>query len=65
MGQIVNAELMTELATSFDLGADILRKGNRKVEELLGADKMSGDTVSVTINGTGKVFENTLDISSL
>lgn len=65
MGQIVNAELMTELATSFNLGADILSKGNRTVEKLLGADKMSGDTVSVTINGTGRVYENSLDISSL
>lgn len=65
MGQIVNAELMTELATSFSLGADILNMGNRTVEKLLGSDKMSGDTVSVTINGTGRVYENTLDISSL
>lgn len=65
MGQIVNQELMTELGVSFSLGADILSKGNRTVEKLLGADKMSGDTVSVTINGTGKVYENTLDISSL
>lgn len=65
MGQIVNQELMTELAVSFDLGADILGKGNRTVEKELGADKMSGDTVSVTINGTGHVYENTLDISAL
>lgn len=65
MGQIVNQELMTELGVSFSLGADILNMGNRTVEKLLGADKMSGDTVSVTVNGTGRVYENSLDISSL
>lgn len=63
MGQFVNQELMTELGVSFSLGADILSKGNRTVEKLLGADKMSGDKVSVTMNGTGQVYENSLDIS--
>ena len=38
---IVNATLMAEYAVQFNLGADILSKGSRKVESMLGADRMS------------------------
>lgn len=63
MPGIVNQRLMSRLAVKFNLGADILAKGNRTVEKMLGADKMSGDTVNVTIMDSGKVFRNTLDLS--
>lgn len=65
MPGIVNEQLMARLATKFNLGVDILAKGNRTVEKMLGADKMSGDTVRVTIMDTGKVYKNSLDINSL
>lgn len=61
---IVNQTLMAELAVEYNLGADILSKGNRKVEKLLSADKMSGDTVNVPIMDSGIVYDN-LDISAL
>lgn len=64
MTGIVNAQLMARLATKFNLGADILSKGNRTVEKMLGADKMSGDTVSVTITDSGKIYKNSLDLTS-
>ena len=64
MPGIVNEQLMAKLAVKFNLGADILAKGNRTVEKMLGADKMSGDTVSVTITDTGKIYKNTLDLTS-
>lgn len=60
---IVNATLMAEYAVQFNLGADILSKGNRKVESMLGADRMSGDTVNVTIMDSGRVFDK-LDLTS-
>ena len=63
MPGIVNAQLMARLATKFNLGADILSKGNRTVEKMLGADKMSGDTVSVTITDSGKIYKNSLDLT--
>lgn len=63
MAGIVNARLMSRLATKFNLGADILGKGNRTVEKMLGADKMSGDTVSVTIMDSGNVYKDSLDLS--
>lgn len=63
MPGIVNAQLMARFATKFNLGADILGKGNRTVEKMLGADKMSGDTVSVTIMDSGKIFKNSLDLT--
>lgn len=61
---VVNQTLMAELAYEFNLGADILSKGNRKVEKLLSADKCSGDTVNVDIMDNGIVYDN-LDISNL
>ena len=60
---IVNATLMAEYAVQFNLGADILSKGNRKVESMLGSERMSGDTVNVTIMDSGKVFDK-LDLTS-
>lgn len=60
---IVNATLMAEYAVQFNLGADILSKGSRKVESMLGADRMSGDTVNVTIMDSGKVFDK-LDLTA-
>ena len=54
--QIVNARLMAEMGIQFNIGADILGKGNRKIEQYLGAEKMSGDTVMVPIVDSGKVF---------
>lgn len=63
MAGIVNEQLMARLATKFNLGADILAKGNRTVEKMLGADKMSGDTVSVTIMDSGKIYKNSLDLT--
>ena len=60
---IVNATLMAEYAVQFNLGADILSKGSRKVESMLGEDRMSGDTVNVTIMDSGKVFDK-LDLTS-
>lgn len=55
--QIVNARLMAEIGVQFNIGADILGKGNRKIEQYLGAEKMSGDTVMVPVVDSGKVFE--------
>lgn len=65
MGQIVNAQLMSNLAVEFNVGADILSKGNRTISDKLGAANMSGDTVNVTITDPGKVFSGSLDISGL
>lgn len=65
MGQIVNAQLMANLAVEFNVGADILSKGNRTIESKLGASNMSGDTVNVTIMDSGKVFQNSLDLAGL
>lgn len=59
---IVNARIMAEMAVQFNIGADILGKGNRFIEKYLGAEKMSGDTVMVPVVDSGKVFE-TLDLS--
>lgn len=52
------------MSVSFALGADILSKGNRQVEKMLGSDKMSGDTVNVTIMDSGKVYSGSLDLTS-
>lgn len=65
MSNIVNAQLMANLSVEFNVGADILSKGNRTIEKELGASNMSGDTVNVTIMDSGKVFENSLDIAGL
>jgi len=65
MGQIVNAQLMANLAVEFNVGVDILSKGNRTIADKLGAANMSGDTVNVTIMDSGKVFRNSLDLSGL
>lgn len=54
--QIVNARLMSEIGVQFNIGADILAKGNRSIEKYLGAEKMSGDTVMVPVVDSGKVF---------
>lgn len=54
--QIVNARLMSEIGVQFNIGADILGKGNRSIEKYLGAEKMSGDTVMVPVVDSGKVF---------
>jgi hypothetical protein len=59
---IVNARIMAEMAMEFNIGADILGKGNRHIEKHLGAEKMSGDTVMVPITGGGEVYEE-LDLS--
>jgi hypothetical protein len=60
--QIVNARIMAELGVQFNIGADILGKGNRFIEKYLGAEKMSGDTVMVPVVDSGKVFHK-LDLS--
>ena len=60
--QIVNARLMSEIGVQFNIGADILGKGNRSIEKYLGAEKMSGDTVMVPVVDSGKVFHS-LDLS--
>lgn len=60
--QIVNARLLTELAVSFNIGADIFGKGNRKVESKLGASDESGSVVMVDIYDGGKVYDD-LDLS--
>ena len=60
---IVNARIMAEMAMEFNIGADILGKGNRHIEKYLGAEKMSGDTVMVPITGGGEVYDH-LDLSS-
>lgn len=60
--QIVNARILTEMAVQFNIGADILGKGNRHVESKLGAENMSGDTVMVPIVDGGRVFDQ-LDLS--
>lgn len=61
---IVNQSLMAEYSTEFNLGCDVLGKGNRLVEKELGASKMSGDTVQVPIYDSGKVYDQ-VDISTL
>jgi hypothetical protein len=60
--QIVNARILAEMAVQFNIGADILGKGNRFIEKHLGAEKMSGDTVMVPVIDSGRVFEK-LDLS--
>lgn len=60
--QIVNARVLANMAVQFNIGADILSKGNRFVESKLGAENMSGDTVMVPIVDGGQVFD-TLDLS--
>lgn len=60
---IVNARIMAEMAMEFNIGADILGKGNRHIEKHLGAEKMSGDTVMVPITGGGEVYDH-LDLSN-
>lgn len=62
---IVNAQLMAEVATEFNVGVDILSHGNRTIEKELGSERMSGDTVNVTIMDSGKVFRNTLDLTPM
>jgi hypothetical protein len=59
---IVNAKLMAQYAVAFNIGADILGKGNRAIDAHLGAEKKSGDTVYVPIMDSGKVYE-TLDLT--
>ena len=60
---IVNATLMSKIGMQLYLGADILSKGNRTVEKMLGVERMSGDTVNVTIMDSGKVFDK-LDLTN-
>lgn len=60
--QLVNARILSEIAVQFNIGADILGKGNRTIEKHLGAEKMSGDTVMVPIVGSGEVYDG-LDLS--
>lgn len=62
-GKIVNARLMAEITQEFKIGADILGKGNRKLEKEYGAENRSGDTVFVPITDTGKVYRK-LDIEN-
>lgn len=64
MGAVVNQTLMAEMAVEFNLGTDILSKGQRKIESTLSAAKCSGDTVNVPITDSGIVYDN-LDITSL
>lgn len=61
--QIVNARVLANLAVQFNIGADILAKGNRFIESKLGAENMSGDTVMVPIVDGGNVFDQ-LDLSN-
>lgn len=61
--KIVNARILSEMAVQFNIGADILAKGNRHIESKLGAENMSGDTVMVPIVDGGSVFHH-LDLSS-
>ena len=56
--QIVNARILAEMAVQFNIGADILGKGNRFIEKHLGAEKMSGDTVMVPVVDSGRVSKN-------
>lgn len=60
--RLVNARILAEMAVQFNIGADILSKGNRFIESKLGAENMSGDTVMVPIVDGGKVFDH-LDLS--
>ena len=60
--QIVNARILAEMAVQFNIGADILGKGNRHVESKLGAENLSGDTVMVPIVDGGEVYDK-LDLS--
>lgn len=60
--KIVNARILANMAVQFNIGADILAKGNRYVESKLGAENMSGDTVMVPIVDAGQVFHQ-LDLS--
>jgi hypothetical protein len=61
---VVNQTLMAEMAVEYALGVDILSKGQRKIEDKLGASDASGDTVNVPITDSGIVFDN-LDITDL
>lgn len=60
--QIVNARILAEMAVQFNIGADILGKGNRFIEKHLGAEKMSGDTIMVPVVGSGDVYDD-LDLT--
>ena len=61
---IVNASIMAEIAVDFNIGADLLGKGNREVEKHLGAENMSGDTVQVPIMDSGTVHR-TMDLTGI
>jgi hypothetical protein len=61
---IANAKLMANYGVAFNIGADILNKGNRAVDKYLGSDKKSGDTVYVPIMDSGEVYEN-MDLTGL
>lgn len=61
--RIINARSLVEMAVQFNIGADILAKGNRFIESKLGAENMTGDTVMVPIVDGGKVFDH-LDLSN-
>ena len=61
---VVNQTLMAEMAVEYALGVDILSKGQRKIEDKLGASDASGDTVNVPITDSGIVFDH-LDITDL
>lgn len=65
MSELVNATLMANLAVEFNVGADILSKGNRTIADKLGAANMTGDTVNVTIMDSGKVIKKSLDLAPL
>src|SRR5574344_672031 len=62
--QVVNARLMAEVATQFNIGADIFGKGNRTIESKLGSENMSGDTVMVPVYGGGETYRN-LDLTKV
>ena len=58
---IVNAKLLSQVATSLDIGCDVLHFGNRKLEKQLSAENMSGDTVYVTEADGGKIIDGSLN----
>lgn len=61
---LVTAKLMAEIAVDFNIGADLVSKGNRAIEKYLGAEQASGDTVYVPIMDSGKVYKN-MDLTGI
>ena len=61
---VVTAQLMAEIAVDFNIGADLISRGSRRIDKALGAEDATGDTVYVPIMDSGKVYKN-MDLTGI